>query len=156
LSYGNNKYGGSKSEWLALANAYVDLGTWWCVTPFVGAGVGGARVTVSNYTDIGFTSSGGLVSPSSAYADEVSKWNLAWALHAGLAYKISPNVTMELGYRYVDLGNGLTGDVKAYDGGNARFNPTTVQHITSHDLKLGVRWNLEPAPVYAPPLIRKG
>ena len=23
-----------------LANAYVDLGTWWCVTPFIGAGVG--------------------------------------------------------------------------------------------------------------------
>jgi hypothetical protein len=28
--------------------------------------------------------------------------------------------------------------------------------ITSHDVKLGVRWNLESAPIYAPPLIRKG
>jgi hypothetical protein len=30
--------------------------------------------------------------------------------------------------------------------------------ITSHDLKLGVRWNLDsPQPVYAPPpLVRKG
>jgi hypothetical protein len=30
--------------------------------------------------------------------------------------------------------------------------------ITSHDLKFGVRWNLEsPQPVYAPPpLVRKG
>ena len=26
-----------------MANAYVDLGTWWCITPFIGAGVGGAR-----------------------------------------------------------------------------------------------------------------
>ena len=31
----------SKSEWVVLANAYVDLGTWWCMTPFIGAGVGG-------------------------------------------------------------------------------------------------------------------
>ncbi len=27
-------YNASKSEWLFLANAYVDLGTWWCVTPY--------------------------------------------------------------------------------------------------------------------------
>src|SRR5262245_60533461 len=25
-----------------LANVYFDLGTWWCLTPFVGAGIGGA------------------------------------------------------------------------------------------------------------------
>ncbi len=28
--------------------------------------------------------------------------------------------------------------------------------ITSHDLTLGVRWNLESPQVYAPPVIRKG
>ena len=28
--------------------------------------------------------------------------------------------------------------------------------ITSHDLTLGVRWELDSPPVYAPPLIRKG
>src|SRR5437016_10979640 len=30
----------SKSEWVFLGNVYADLGTWWCVTPFVGAGIG--------------------------------------------------------------------------------------------------------------------
>ena len=34
-------------EWVVLANAYVDLGTWWCITPFIGAGVGGARVSIN-------------------------------------------------------------------------------------------------------------
>ena len=43
----------TKSEWLFLANAYVDLGTWWCMTPFVGAGVGTARVSIANFTDTG-------------------------------------------------------------------------------------------------------
>jgi len=36
---GTDNYGASKSEWLVMANAYVDLGTWWCITPFIGAGV---------------------------------------------------------------------------------------------------------------------
>jgi len=35
---GTDEYHASKSEWLALVNAYVDLGTWWCMTPFIGAG----------------------------------------------------------------------------------------------------------------------
>ena len=55
----------TKSEWLVLANAYVDLGTWWCITPFVGAGVGAARVSIANYTDVGQTTTGG---PSSRHS----------------------------------------------------------------------------------------
>jgi len=41
--FGAHTYHATKSESLALANAYVDLGTWWGVTPFVGAGAGAAR-----------------------------------------------------------------------------------------------------------------
>jgi opacity protein-like surface antigen len=150
---GFNNYTATKSEWLVLANAYVDLGTWWCITPFVGAGVGTARVSIANYTDVGQTTSGG---PSSAFGGSAAKWNFAWAVHAGLAYKISPSLTMELAYRYVDMGNGMTGDVIAYDGTNDIYNPTTFKHITSQDLKLGVRWAIDPEPAYAAPLITKG
>ena len=28
--------------------------------------------------------------------------------------------------------------------------------ITSHDLKFGVRWMLQPEPAYQPPLMRRG
>jgi len=155
-SNGFNGYNATKSEWLVLANAYVDLGTWWCITPFVGAGVGTARVSIANYTDVGQTLSGGATTNSSAFADSAAKWNFAWAIHAGLAYKISPSLTMELAYRYVDMGDGVTGDVIAYDGTNSIYNPTTFKHITSQDLKLGVRWAIDPEPVYAAPLITKG
>src|SRR3979409_2145570 len=149
-------YHATKSEWVVLANAYVDLGTWWCMTPFIGAGVGGARVSIANFTDQGLAIQGGPVLPALAFGDNVSKWNLAWALHAGVAYKVTPNFTVELAYRYLDMGNGLTGDLHAFDGTNAIVNPTTFKSITSHDLKLGVRWDLNNPPVYAPPLIRKG
>ena len=159
---GADKYTANKSEVLFLANAYVDLGTWWCVTPFIGAGIGTSRVTISDFTDqglsdavAGFPSTYG-ASPSTAFANSASKWNFAWAVHAGLAYRISPNVTLELAYRYVDLGDGVTGDIKTYQGTNSVYNPMTFKDITSHDLKLGVRWNLDNPPVYAPPLVRKG
>ena len=153
---GTDTYHATKSEWVVLANAYVDLGTWWCVTPFIGAGIGGARVGIANFTDVGIANLGGGALPSLAFGDNVSKWNMAWALHAGLAYKVTPNFTVELGYRYLDMGDGLTGDLRTFDGTNNLVNPTTFKNITSHDLKLGVRWNLESPQVYAPPLIRKG
>lgn len=146
-----DEYRGSKSEWLVLANAYVDLGTWWCVTPFVGAGIGGSRNTISNFTDVNVPMASVLTGPTA------SKWNFAWALHAGLAYQVTPSLTLELAYRYVDLGDGVSGPFTAYDGSRT-YDPMTFKGITSHDLKLGVRWNLDsPQPVYAPPpLIRKG
>jgi opacity protein-like surface antigen len=149
-------YNATKSEWVVLANAYVDLGTWWCVTPFIGAGVGGARVGIANFTDQGIANNGGGALPGLAFGDNVSKWNLAWALHAGLAYKVTPNFTVELAYRYLDMGDGMAGDLRTFDGTNRIYNPMTFKNITSQDLKLGVRWNLDSAPVYSPPLIRKG
>lgn len=73
--------------------------------------------------------------------------NLAWALHAGVANKVTRNFTVELAYRYLDMGDGLTGDLRTFDG---------IVNITLHDLKLGVRWDLSSPPSYALPLMRKG
>jgi opacity protein-like surface antigen len=162
---GIDNYSASKSELVFLANAYVDLGTWWCITPFIGAGIGTSRVTISGFTDSGAVNV--LASapapavplrgtfPSYATAASGSQWNFAWAAHAGLAYQVTPGVTLELAYSYVDLGSGTTGVISDFTGFNAghvfKFN-----NITSHDLTLGVRWNFDSPQVYAPPLIRKG
>jgi opacity protein-like surface antigen len=144
-----DEYRASKSEWLVLANAYVDLGTWWCVTPFIGAGVGASRNTISNFLDVNTPNAG------VAFAPTASKWDFAWAVHAGLAYKVNPNLTLELAYRYVDLGNGVTGALTDFTG-FTRGRTMQFKDITSHDLKLGIRWDLSSPPTYAPPLIRKG
>ncbi|MGA2054544.1 MAG: outer membrane beta-barrel protein [Bradyrhizobium sp.] len=151
-----DNYNASKSELLFLANAYVDLGTWWCVTPFIGAGIGTSRVTISNFTDagnipLGFPNGG----PSFATAATGSKWNFAWAAHAGLAYKVTPNMTVELAYSYVNLGDGVTGGSAALGGPQTPF-VFNFHNITSNDLTLGVRWNLWSPPAYAPPLVTKG
>jgi opacity protein-like surface antigen len=47
---------GNLSSSVFMANTYLDLGTWWCLTPFIGAGVGGAHNTVSGVQDNGIIS----------------------------------------------------------------------------------------------------
>lgn len=157
---GTDSYTATKSELLFLANAYVDLGTWWCVTPFIGAGVGAARVSVADFTDSGVSTilgTGVGARPSFDSAGAASKWNFAWAAHAGLAYRISPSVTLELAYSYVDLGSGTTGPTNSFDQvTNTTHASFAFKDITSHDLTLGVRWDLDTPPPPPPPLIRKG
>ena len=72
---------------------------------------------------------------------------------------MSRNFAVELAYRYVNLGDGVSGDIIAFDGTNNFNNPMQFKGITSHDVKLGVRWLLQPdvpQPVFAPPLMRRG
>jgi opacity protein-like surface antigen len=151
-----DEYRGSKSEWLVLANFYVDLGTWYSFTPFVGAGIGASYNTISNFLDVCTTCAGGGV----ATGDTASKWNFAWALHAGVAYKVNSQLTIEFAYRYVSLGDAMSGDLVTFTGTNNINNPMEFNKISSHDLKLGVRWLLdapvEKGPVMLPPLRSRG
>jgi opacity protein-like surface antigen len=132
-----DSYFAKKSEWVGLVNAYVDLGSWHGITPFVGAGIGAANVEISNFTDIGVGVDG---SPSIAYGDENNEWNLAWALHAGVGFDVTEQFTMELAYRYLHLGDGASGDLVAYDGTNNFDNPMEFEDISSHDVRLGMRY----------------
>src|ERR1700752_2130733 len=69
--FGTDTYHATKSEWVVLGNAYVDLGTWWCIPPFIGAGVGGARVSINGFTDQGIALNGGVgpALPGLAFGD---------------------------------------------------------------------------------------
>jgi opacity protein-like surface antigen len=149
-------YNGGYKSWVAMVNGYVDLGTWWCITPFIGAGVGAANIRTTGFSDVAtFPAFDGRT--SAYFADGASKTNFAWAVHAGLAYKVTNNFTVELAYRYLDMGTAVHGQGHFFDGTPTGVSTFQYRDITSHDLKLGVRWNLESPQVYAPaPLIRKG
>jgi len=153
-----DNYSASKSEALFLANAYVDLGTWYCVTPFIGAGIGVSRNQIDSFRDdgIGFFSNGAPIT-AVAFADSNATWNFAWAAHAGLAYSVTPNFKVDLAWRFVHLGDGVTGPTRAFDNSFVNGGAFTFKSLTSQDLMLGVRWLLPPElPAYQPPLIRKG
>jgi hypothetical protein len=55
----------------------------------------------------------------------------------------------------VNLGDGVTGALTDFQG-FTRGRTIQFKDITSHDLSIGMRWELNSAPVYAPPLMRKG
>lgn len=141
-------YQGNLNSWVFLANAFVDLGTWECFTPFVGAGIGGAYVTLSNFTDI---------NPSVAgfgFGRNPSEWHLAWALYAGVSYEVAKSFSVDLTYRYLNYGS-ITDTVDCFGGCSS--DSFKFDNLHSHDFMLGLRWTCceLPAPppryVYAPP-----
>jgi opacity protein-like surface antigen len=153
-----DNYSASKSEALFLANAYVDLGTWFCVTPFIGAGIGVSRNQIDSFRDdgVGFFSNGTHIN-AVAFADSNATWNFAWAAHAGLAYSVTPNLKLDLAWRFVHLGDAVTGPTRAFDNSFVNGGAFTFKSLTSQDLMLGMRWLIQPeVPAYQPPLIRKG
>lgn len=130
---GTNDYSAKKSEWLFLANAYADLGTYGGITPYVGAGIGASRNTISDFRDIN------IIQGAGGYAGSHSEWNLAWALHAGVGIKATERMTIDLGYSYVDLGDAETGTFYN-DDGTTSGDSVKFKDITSHDFKVGVRY----------------
>ena len=141
-----------------LANAYVDFGTWNCLTPFIGFGIGGAYNTFADLTDLGIATSG------NGLGTNASQFNFAWALHAGLSYNVTQNFSVELAYRYLNYGS-VTDQVNCMGGCNP--DSYKLQNLTSQDLMLGIRFRFpiesapvmvqqapiysQPAPVYAQP-----
>lgn len=90
-----------------FANAYADLGTWYGVTPYVGAGVGSVYNSLLE-----------------------GRWNFGWALMAGAAYHLSPNLSVDFGYRYADLGRAVALD-------------TSLVDVNVHEFRVGFRYKLD-------------
>lgn len=132
---GTNEYTADIESWVGLANAYIDLPTIWCITPYVGGGIGLASVSVLGLKDVNV--------PNNAvfYAADHTETNFAWAVYGGLAYDVNPSVTLDLSYRYTDLGDARSGRVVSYDNSSS-YAGVDINDITSHDLMLGVRWKL--------------
>lgn len=142
---GTNEYTADIESWVGLWNAYADLGTYFCVTPYVGAGIGLASVSVLGLKDVNVPN-GGI-----SYGADNTETNFAWAVYGGLAYEVNPSVTLDLSYRYTDLGEAKSGTVTAYDGSSS-YAGLDLGRVTSHDLMLGMRWKLGHQPVAPAPM----
>jgi opacity protein-like surface antigen len=129
-----NDYRARKSELLFLANAYADLGKYHGITPYVGAGIGASRNTISGFVDHNPQTG---VSLSGATH---SQWQFAWALHAGIGVELNDRATLDVGYSFTHLGNGRTGAITSND--MQTYQPFTFRDLHSHDLKVGLRYSL--------------
>ena len=168
---GQNIYPGQLQSSVFLVNAYADLGTWYNVTPFVGAGLGFVRHSISGVSDSGFAWNGSAFdqngNPNGALTpvalspiQDHTKTNFAWALMAGLAYNVTPNLKLEVGYRYMNLGDVPSSTIHCICG--QVFPGFRVKEITSNEFRIGMRWMFgevaQVAPVYPvpeQPIVRK-
>ena len=89
---------GGLSALVVLANAYVDLGTYHGITPYVGAGIGAARVKWDKLRN----TVGGV---TTTHAGD-SSGRMAWALMAGASYCLTSQTELDLGYRYTRISGG--------------------------------------------------
>ena len=135
------------SRTAVLVNGYIDLGTWSSITPYVGAGIGTARIqnigsTVytflnGDHVDQKFTDTFTGVGYRSFYDTTYKKtaYNLAWALMGGVAVDVSPHVKLDVGYRYASFGN-----YRAYDVAAKQF---VSKKVDSQEVHGGIRYMID-------------
>ncbi len=110
-----------------LFNGYIDLGTWYNITPYIGAGTGAAYLRAFDYTST-------LAPPFSGDTTH-TQWNFSWAVMAGFGYVVTPHLMVDLGYRYIDFGDVQTA--------NDSFGSMTFQNVAAHEVRLGLRWSFD-------------
>lgn len=166
-------YRGDVSAFVGLVNGYVDVGTWYGVTPYIGAGAGVARNTFSGITDNGIACGGAGCSPAGGFLANGTQTNFAWALMAGLGFNVTQNLKLDLGYRYLNMGKIGSGISNCLNGTGAGsgfstaqcsgggYKVATTNTLATNDFRIGLRWMLnDSTPTYAPvsapgPLVRK-
>lgn len=139
--------GATNKGYSIMANAYVDLGTYVGITPYIGGGLGlaytkytksmGARDCVSIPTNSSGTGGFACDNPAGygGTVDSDAKFNLAYSLGAGLSYQISKNVSVDLGYEYFSVPGA---EYVAYDDG--AFNVHKGEDYQT--VKVGFRYDL--------------
>ena len=120
----------SVKNYTAMVNAYYDLGNHGGFVPYVGAGVG---LSYNQMSNVYFTGPG-------AFFNEVigaNQLSLAWALMAGVEYKFSSRASIDVGYRYIDMGSVHSDHGDTGNNWNPRFK---LDELADHELMVGVRY----------------
>jgi opacity protein-like surface antigen len=127
-----------------MFNAYKDLGQFGNITPYVGAGVG---LAYNRMSDVVFTDASGAKIDFRQGHDDLA---LAWSLMAGLGIQVSDRAVVDVGYRYMNTGKSMSGDVNEYRANAPRVR---IDDLAAHELKVGLRYSFgghAEAPSYAP------
>ena len=113
-----------------LENGYVDFGTWGGFTPYVGGGVGAARLKSVNYVDTNDP-----MPSANGVTGQGTHQNFGWAAMAGVAYQVAPNWLIDIGYRYLYLGN-----VPSSGGAGTQTNAVVFKGQYTNEARIGVRF----------------
>lgn len=102
---------------VALASLYWDVISIAGFTPYLSGGVGFAIDQIS---------------PPAGFSNFGNDWQFAWSLGAGVSYALSSAWTLDLGYRYVNLG---APDLPGIPG-------VGIDELGGHQLRFGVRYSI--------------
>jgi opacity protein-like surface antigen len=131
----NNIWNGTLTSQVYLANAYFDLCNCGNLTPFVGAGAGFAHHRMHGITDFDPSDFGG-----GGHAADGTNTSFAWAVQAGLGYQITPHLTLEMAYRYLNMGDARSGGLNCLPNGCQTGGAFELKNISAQEVKLGMRW----------------
>ncbi|MDO1582066.1 outer membrane protein [Rhizobium oryzicola] len=129
-----------------LANAYVDLGTYGYVTPYLGAGIGGTYVKWDKLRNTSCADDGSGCDDTVEHGGKGS-WRFTYALMAGASIDVTCNLKADIGYRYRHV-NG--GDMFGWaENGGPGFD----KGFDVHEARLGARYTFGGCdqPTYMPP-----
>jgi len=118
-------------------NGYFDIHNSTPVTPYIGVGLGLAKVSVEYKADVSNIS--GVPVDDFKLNTSKTKTNLAWNIGGGAAWKIIDNLALDLGYRYADFGK-VSPD-NHYIGGEARYFRFYDVKTSAHEVMLGLRFS---------------
>ena len=119
------------SSQTVLANGYIDFGTWAGFTPYLGAGVGVARLKSVNYVDTTDSPSNNV----SGVTGPGTQQNFAWAAMAGVSYQVTPSWLIDVGYRHIEMGN-----VPSSEGAGTRTNAAVFKSQSTNEARIGFRY----------------
>jgi len=120
------QYTGRIETITVLANAYLDLGTWAGFTPYVGAGIGGSYIRARDYNDTTLVNN---------YLPGNARTNFSWAAMAGIAFRINQDWMIDVGYRYLSLG-----DLETTMGSSLAVDQTRWQGLYNQEVRVGFRY----------------
>lgn len=130
---------------VVMGNAYFDLGTWYGLTPYIGAGVG-VNVLYQQSAQTWYMSNGvpyaGVTwtDPRPNGTTYMENWDsrfqgtylrFAYAFMGGVSYDFDENWKVDVGYRFVNLGK-----INGVD----RWNVPVARDLIGHQVRVGFRY----------------
>ena len=133
--------------WSGLLNGYVDLGTFSGFTPYVGAGLGYTYVKWRGLDSNHYCVDGVAACPTGLVEtvahSRANDWRFTYAAMAGVAYDVTDNMKVDLGYRYRRISGG---DMFGWDEASTADGATGIQgrdaSLSQHQVRVGLRYDL--------------
>lgn len=129
-----------------LLNAYWDFHNSTDFTPYIGAGLGLAFIQVKG-SSMSFLSAEDGSDHSALYDKDFgirNNTNFAWQVGAGCSYALTDDIALDLGYRFMSLGNVRSNSVAIRDEHYTNCDmfmngKTEAKNIYMHQIALGLR-----------------